>query len=292
MNTVTIQTPAKINLTLDILRKLPNSYHAIRSIVVPIALHDTITVSRALPSAKNCTPRKNRIQLTISGPAASDTPCGHTNIICRATKLFFETLAKKIYNIKIKLHKRIPVRSGLAGGSSDAAATLLALNALHGSPLTSKKLHALALQLGTEVPYFLNPIPALVTGRGEHITPIFIRKQTAKNTNPPFPVTLYAPRARAAASVAEGKKISTKKQYQSIDITQCAARVHDTNKLLAALKTAYKKSRKPLTWDPAWNALLHNDFAQLYRLKKNFALSGSGPTQYKLRTLTARRRGI
>ena len=106
------------------------------------------------------------ISLSCDNP---EVPTDATNLVHRAAVLFFES-GKIKEGVDIRLEKKVPVGGGLGGGSANAAVTLLALNELYGKPLSD--LHALAGQLGSDVPFFLQSRPALATGRGEKIEPL------------------------------------------------------------------------------------------------------------------------
>lgn len=253
MKKITRISPSKINLTLDILGK-DGGYHLIRSIIFPCwDLFDTLIFSKA---------NELGIRLEIEGKQARNFKKEKHNLVTKAAELFFSA-AKIEPKVSIFLEKNIPLASGLGGGSSNAATTLLALNALHDSPLSAKKLYALAERLGMDVPFFLDPKPSLATHFGEKITPI--KRKISKL--PSF--TLYPPRA---------KKLSTKSQYEKLNLTLCGKNAASTTKLLSLLRSSRK------TWDPSWNEFLHNDFEQLYpkSQKKSRYLTGSGPTMYSI----------
>ncbi len=250
MDSVKIITPAKINLTLDVLKKDTSGYHEIQSIMMPIALFDEITIT------KKDSPG---IQLKTTG---IPSPKGKENIVYKAASLFFEQtkVLKTDKGIEILLHKNIPTTSGLGGGSSDAAATLIGLDEMFDTNLSREKLEEMAMQVGMEVVYFLDPQLAFVSHFGEKITPI-------ERKNPKLPeATLFLPMA---------KKTSTKNQYERLDLTKCGLKISDTETFLDLLKNS------PEDWNPQWGNLLHNDFDQLYKAAKNGShLSGSGPVRF------------
>ena len=248
---MTLDTPAKINLTIDILKRAPSGYHEMQSIMTPISLFDQVTIRLT---------KKPGISLKTSGIVS---PKGEKNIVHQAAILFFKTI-KKNPSISIRLHKNIPICAGLGGGSSDAAATLTLLNQLHSKPLSNRKLTTLATKLGMEVPFFLEPQLALVTHFGEKITPI-------KRPTKEHPVIVL--------NFPKTKKLSTKNQYETLNLALCGKETSKTAQLLKLLKSSYK------SWDRSWNALLHNDFEQLYKntaTQENTHLSGSGPTRFML----------
>ncbi|MFQ5825994.1 MAG: 4-(cytidine 5'-diphospho)-2-C-methyl-D-erythritol kinase, partial [Dehalococcoidia bacterium] len=148
--------PAKLNLTLEVLRRRPDGYHEIRSVIQAIDLCDTIWLEPA-----------EDIHLQCSEPALQSSD----NLAYRAASLLREAPGGG-KGALVRLEKRIPLASGLGGGSSDAAAVLLGLNELWGLALPLERLEALAARLGSDVPFFLHRGAALVEGRGERVTPL------------------------------------------------------------------------------------------------------------------------
>ncbi len=147
---------AKINLTLEILGKRDDGYHDIASILQTVSLHDTLTFEES-----------DGITLDCDRPELG-TP---DNLVLRAAHLLRDYAGVSI-GAAINLDKRIPVAAGLGGGSSDAAATLLALNRLWGLELTNADLQPLAAQIGSDVPFFLYGGTGRVFGRGERVEPL------------------------------------------------------------------------------------------------------------------------
>lgn len=160
---VKLHAPAKINLSLKVLGKREDGYHAIETVMLPLSLADTLVLERA--SAPG-------IHFTCSDPSV---PGDDSNLVVKAARLFYNAVGLQP-SIKIELEKRVPHGAGLGGGSSDAATTLLGLNALHahnGSGLLeAASLQALAAQIGSDVPFFLYQGPALCKGRGEIVEPL------------------------------------------------------------------------------------------------------------------------
>lgn len=152
-----IKAPAKVNIYLKITGKRPDGYHDILSIMVPVDLFDRLDLSL---NDTGC------IKLSSKG---FDVPEDSTNLVYRAAESFFKKIDAKNRGVDITLEKNIPVAAGLGGGSSDAAATLLALNELHACPLNSNNLHGLAVKLGADVPFFLEAVPSIATGIGEKL---------------------------------------------------------------------------------------------------------------------------
>jgi 4-diphosphocytidyl-2-C-methyl-D-erythritol kinase len=150
---VEVRCPAKVNLFLEVLGRRADGYHEIATVFLKIALHDTLL---AAPAAEGVT-------LSVEG---ADLPAGEGNLVHTAAQTFRAAFPFE-GGVRLRLVKRIPVKAGLGGGSSDAAGTLLALRDLFrpGAPVES--LAALAAALGSDVPFFLGGPAALGEGRGE-----------------------------------------------------------------------------------------------------------------------------
>lgn len=269
MEKITLKSPAKINLTLDIISRSANGYHQINSIMMPIPLHDTITIVKK-PSQNNMKNSSQRDGIVLQ---TQGLPCpqGMENSAYKAAKLFFKNMAghqhgKKMRPvITIKLYKRIPLASGLGGGSSNAATTLVALNKLFRQPLSHKKLIQLAAKIGMDTPFFISPSLCLATHFGEKLTAISRKNST------PLSVLLIP---------SKSKKKSSKHAYEALDISLCNKKKTDTKKLLNFLKNS------PLSWGKQWNTLLHNDFDQLYPASSTGHLTGAGPMRFQIKTKT------
>ncbi|MDE7210438.1 MAG: 4-(cytidine 5'-diphospho)-2-C-methyl-D-erythritol kinase, partial [Lachnospiraceae bacterium] len=151
MESIQVKAYAKINLGLDVLRRRPDSYHEVRMVMQTIRLFDKLTVRTT--HTPGITIRTNLSYL----------PCDENNLIYRAAALFLEETRQKA-GVYITLEKHIPVAAGLAGGSSDAAATLTALNELYRTGLSLKQLQELGVRLGADVPYCLLQGAALSEG--------------------------------------------------------------------------------------------------------------------------------
>ena len=158
--TLSLDTPSKINIFLRIIGKMPNGYNEIETVFLPLQdIFDKITVDFS---------SKNGILITSENISI---PLNPDNICYKAAEAYSkETGITPTWNIKIE--KNIPIAAGMGGGSSDAAAVLLLLQKFYNNTLSDKKLHSIALQLGADVPYFLNPVPAIGRGVGEKLEPI------------------------------------------------------------------------------------------------------------------------
>jgi 4-diphosphocytidyl-2-C-methyl-D-erythritol kinase len=161
---VVIDTPAKVNLFLQVLNRREDGYHNINSLFQAVSLFDRIRFRRL-----------DEPHLRLELTNKSDLTSGNDNLISQA----FESL-KRDFNftggIEVQLEKNIPIAAGLGGGSSDAAATILATNILFGLGLEWDELAQWSLRIGSDVPFFFSSGQALVTGRGEIIEEIDIPK--------------------------------------------------------------------------------------------------------------------
>ncbi len=162
MRVVKEKANAKINLYLDVLSKREDGFHDIKTVMHSVSLYDTLTVSI-------CDAVRASVRLSVSGNRF--LPTDTKNLATRAAYLFLERGAISAA-VDISLEKRIPIAAGLAGGSSDAAAVLRAMNRLFGKMFSQRALRSMAEELGSDVSYCLSGRTALCEGRGELITPI------------------------------------------------------------------------------------------------------------------------
>ena len=160
MRAVKEKANAKLNLYLDVISRREDGFHDVKTVMHSVSLSDEITVVYT-PSGSAS------VKMHVSGNRY--LPIDERNLAVRAAQIYLET-SHKTASIEIKLHKRIPVAAGLAGGSSDAAATLRAMNKLFGKLFTDRALYKMAEKLGSDVPYCLYGKTALCEGRGDIIT--------------------------------------------------------------------------------------------------------------------------
>lgn len=175
-NTHSIMTPAKINLSLDVVGERADGYHLLETIMQSIALYDKITVSISEPSDQNT----GKIDISALNPTF---PCDSRNTCHKAAALFSKAFqpysldavhgaGSSPKNVRIMIDKNIPLAAGLGGGSADAAAVLISLNELSGSPFTLAKLMQMGAVIGADVPFCLIGGTALCKGIGEIIEPL------------------------------------------------------------------------------------------------------------------------
>ncbi len=159
MDTVKINAYAKINLFLEVKERLPNGYHDLQSIMQSVGLCDVLEFRKTTHGG-----------IYIDCPQI-DGPC-ENNLIYKAAKCFFDKAQIPLSGIEIKVDKQIPIGAGLAGGSTDAAATLKALNLLYGVPFSTEQLMIMGKPIGADVPFCICGGTALAEGIGEKLTPI------------------------------------------------------------------------------------------------------------------------
>jgi len=152
-----IHAHAKINLSLRILNKRSDGFHELETVMSEISLYDTLSIE---------TNDSGKLAFTCSRDDLQEDD----NLVVRAVRLL-EAASGKALGLTIHLEKRTPSGAGLGGGSSDAAATLKAVNELCDLALTQEQLLEMAAQLGSDVPFFLLGQPCLCQGRGEELTP-------------------------------------------------------------------------------------------------------------------------
>ncbi len=172
MRTQTSLAPAKINFGLRIVGRRDDGYHLLESLFVPLTLADEVSISfeRTLPGAPEA--REVAVELELLD-APETVPRDETNLVVRATRAWLAAAGTGlgIRSLRIVLRKRIPAAAGLGGGSSDAAATLRMLSGFFPEGPQGSALAEIALALGADVPFFLDPRPARVSGIGERIEP-------------------------------------------------------------------------------------------------------------------------
>ncbi len=160
MDEFTIQAPAKLNLTLDVLGRREDGYHDLKMVMQSITLADRLTLRPG---------RAPGIQVSSS---FHFLPTGEKNLAGKAAVCFYQALGRPARDLDISITKHVPVCAGMAGGSSDAAAVLRALNRLEGDPFSPEELAHVGEAVGSDVPYCVLGCTALAQGRGEVLTPL------------------------------------------------------------------------------------------------------------------------
>lgn len=203
MSRYTIKAYAKINLGLDVIGKLPNGYHLVKMIMQSVGIYDEITLDRA------------QADITVTTDSG-ELPTDENNLIYKAARLMIDTYHIP-EGVKIHLSKNIPIAAGMAGGSSDAAATMKGMNELFQLGISTEELMKISIAIGADVPYCILGGTALAEGIGEKLTAL-----------PPAP-SCYVLVAKPDINV------STKYVYEHLDA--CEAFDHpDIDGIVAAIK--------------------------------------------------------
>jgi len=236
-----VRALAKINLDLRVLGKRPDGYHELRTIFQTISLADTLEIA--------FTPgRATSVEM--------EDPLGiPDNLAVRAARLALEAM-RASGRVEIGLRKRVPMGAGLGGGSSDAAAVLLALPALAGRVLPLPRLCALASELGSDVTFFLLGGTAVGVGRGNELFPL--------PDGPPRPGVLVAP----------GVHVSTAEAYRRL--SPCLTTELQQNKIVAFPLQAWPGG-DPETACNDFEAVVFPQHRQLAGLKRRLRQAGASP---------------
>lgn len=250
---IKVKTPAKINLTLEVLGKRPDGFHDIQSIMQMIDLYDILTF--------DITPSEEfSVELSGTNPKI---PYDERNIVYKSIVLFVEQAKIPPHKFVVHLEKNIPSEAGLAGGSTNAAGTFFALNKFFKEPLTKTQLHELCAKLGSDLNVCLEGGCVLAVGRGEKVQKVQFRE---------YPVSLIKPELG----------ISAKEGYQKYAELKNKVQNDNTHKMIEFLNE--NKDIRPLLYNDL-EVAVYNDYEQLQKIKKantNSIMSGSGSTYFVL----------
>jgi 4-diphosphocytidyl-2-C-methyl-D-erythritol kinase len=191
---VRVRVPAKINLHLSVGDVRPDGYHELATVFQAVSMYDELTA----------TPGES-ISIRMTGEGAHDLPIDSGNLAIRAVYALAEYTGRDPA-VRLSVHKGIPVAGGMAGGSADAAAALVACDALWATGLPREELAEVAATLGSDVPFALTGGTALGTGRGERLSPVL------------------APRRRHWVVAVAEDGLSTPEVYRELDRLRAAQR--------------------------------------------------------------------
>ena len=218
--------PAKVNLSLRVIRRRDDGFHEIDSLFVPISVFDRLDIELR---------DEGGLAFTCDDAAI---PADDTNLVVRAARLFCTEVGLEPH-LRIHLEKRIPHGAGLGGGSSDAAITLLALNRLFRTELPREMLLSLAADLGSDVPFFILGRPARARSRGEVLEPVdFPHRLPLLLIKPPFAVpTPWAYQRWRDSRELPGIRYTTQSQPWGELVNDLERPVFEKHLLLAELKS-------------------------------------------------------
>lgn len=256
MTSITLNAYAKLNLTLDILRRREDGYHDLQMVMQTISLHDDVTVTLTDGDGITC--------------RCGDIPGDESNLAVKAARAFFAETGVQPRGLDIDIVKRIPAQAGMAGGSSDGAATLRALRKLLKPELLGDELERIAAKVGSDVPYCVRGGTALAEGRGERLTTL--------RDAPRFHVVLCKPEFA----------ISTPMLFSRVKVSELWSRP-DTAGMLDALRHGDAGGVASRVKN-VFETVLPRDFAEVFAIKERLvrlgaeaaAMTGSGPTVFGL----------
>lgn len=192
MDKITVDSPAKINLGLNVVRKREDGFHDLETVFLPILLSDKITFGHS--------------DKTTFGSNNKQLIAMEDNLILRAIRMLKSNSGIE-FNLSIYIEKIIPIGGGLGGGSSNAAVTLKTINKVFNLGFSYKELAKFALNLGSDVPYFLDPVPCFAESRGEILHPL--------NVEIPYPILIVNPGIKVE-TIWAFKKINPVKPLKSL----------------------------------------------------------------------------
>lgn len=257
MKKISVNCPAKINLTLEIVNKREDGFHNIKSIMQTISLFDRLTIK---------TEKAEKTEIRLDGNS-SEIPYNEKNLVYKAADLFFQKSGISAI-VEIYIDKNIPIAAGLAGGSTDAAGTLWGLNEIFEKPFDKKELHSLCSMLGSDLNVCLEGGCLLATSRGEVIQKI--------DTKMNYPLTLIKPK-NLGISAGEAYTKYAKKEFKPQN--------NMTEKMLNAIESS--SDVKEFLYNDLEYAVF-DDYEELQIIKEklpNSIMSGSGSTYFVLEDL-------
>ncbi len=254
-----VRAHAKLNLTLDVLGRRPDGYHDLRMVMQSVALADVLTLEESGDG-------ELRVRTNLHF-----LPNNEKNLAAQAALRWWEARGQAPRGLEITIEKSVPVCAGMAGGSSDAAAVLRALNQMEGAPLSLREVAKIGERVGSDVPYCILGGTALAEGRGEILTPL-----------PPLP-QCWAVLCKPEFS------ISTPALFAKIDSVRLRCRP-DTQGVIAALEAGDLHGVARRMYNVFEDALPERQRARVNDIKNvliqcgalGASMSGTGPTAFGL----------
>lgn len=258
---VSVRVPGKVNLYLEVGDRRDDGYHELSTVFHAVSLLDEVTVTTA-----------DVLTLEVSGEGAQSLPIDERNLAWRAAELLAEHVGRAP-DVAISIEKTIPVAGGMAGGSADAAAVLVAMNSLWELGVPRRDLHALGAQLGSDVPFALHGGTALGTGRGEELATVLARN------------TFHWVLAFSAGGLSTANVFAEIDRLRASSDRDVPPRLESPEPVLAALASGDPMQLAPLLGNDLQPAALSLDASLRRTLRAGVeagalagVVSGSGPT--------------
>ena len=263
-----IKAYAKINLGLDVVRKRADGYHDVKMIMQTIDVFDTLDINLGIENSENAADLGGLGKISVVC-GDENVPCDETNLVCKSAKAFLEYTGKKA-DISVKIGKNIPVGAGLAGGSTDAASVLRALNILLKTELSDTELMKIAKNIGADVPFCVVGNTYLAEGIGEILTPV--------KSNIKFDILLVKPPF----------SVSTPSVYKSLVLDE-----NTTHPDIDKIKNALEDGNVSVIYENLGNTLedvtlkMYGEVGKIKENLKNLGasavlMSGSGPSVFAI----------
>ncbi|HEX4146825.1 MAG TPA: 4-(cytidine 5'-diphospho)-2-C-methyl-D-erythritol kinase [Pirellulales bacterium] len=272
MSGVEVWAPAKLNLFLEVLAKRTDGYHEIETLMVPVDWYDTLRLSACSSGRVSLTCRLAAGSRVTASADPFELPPAADNLAVRAVELLRQRSGVE-QGAQIELTKRIPLASGLAGGSSDAAAALVAANAAWNLGYNGEQLADIGAELGSDVPFFIHGGPAVCRGRGERVEPVRDLAPMHFVVARP-PVGLSTPAVYGRCRPADG---SPGHGPQRVGPLLDALRIGDLGRAGRLLHNALMQAAEQLS---TWIGRLKHEFAAAGCL--GHQMSGSGTSYFGL----------
>ncbi len=249
---IKVKTFAKVNLTLEVLNKRNDGFHNIQSIMQNINLFDVLSFVI----------KEDKTNSIVLKGNSNNIPYDNSNLVYKAIKLFFDKTNINNKKVEVYINKNIPIEAGLAGGSSNAVGTFVALNKYFNNLLKERELNSLCLSLGSDLNFCLVGGTCLCTSRGEIV-------QKLKDVN--LSISLIKPRNIGIKASYAYKKYTQQKIKQKKD---------NTSKLIRLIQN--KQFDKELICNDLEYPLLNevNEFKNIKKIKPNAIMTGSGSVFY------------
>lgn len=258
---ITVAVPGKVNLYLAVGDRRPDGYHELTTVFHAVSLMDEVTVRNA-----------GVLSVELTGEGADSVPVDERNLAWQAAELMADHVGRAP-DVAISIDKAIPVAGGMAGGSADAAAVLVAMNTLWEIGVPRRDLHALAARLGSDVPFALHGGTALGTGRGEELATVLARS------------TFHWVLAFASGGLPTGEVFAEIDRLRDSSDRSQPARLDDPEPMLAALAAGDPARLGPLLGNELQAAAVSLNPALRRTLRAGAEagalsgiVSGSGPT--------------